>query len=242
MEPIQLSIQPKARHINVNEIFGPTIQGEGPHTGQRCGFLRLAGCNLSCSWCDTPYSWDWSRFDRDKEVHKMTAQDIADQINAMNVQLLILTGGEPMLQQWAIPEIKYLTGCLIDIESNGTRMPTADVIEAVDLFCISPKLSHASDPERLRIVKPALRAYAELSWQGKAIFKFVCQREEDFAEIDQLIADAEIPAHAIWIMPEGANAKDMMTSAYALADKVIARGWNFTLRQHTLIWDTERAH
>lgn len=242
MEPIQLSMPSKERHINVNEIFGPTIQGEGPHTGQRCGFLRLAGCNLSCSWCDTPYSWDWSRYDRDKEVHRMTAQQIADQILEQQVKLLIITGGEPMLQQASIPAIKELTGCLIDVESNGTRLPTADVIEAVDLFCISPKLAHASDPEKLRIVPAALKAYAALAGQGKAIFKFVCQREEDFEEITQLQTAANIPDHAIWIMPEGANAKDMMASAYALADKVIARGWNFTLRQHTLIWDTERAH
>jgi 7-carboxy-7-deazaguanine synthase len=242
MEPIQLSTEPKVRNINVNEIFGPTIQGEGPHSGQRCGFLRLAGCNLSCSWCDTPYSWDWSRFDRDKEVHKMTAQTIADEINKMGVKLLILTGGEPMLQQSSIPEIQKLTGCLIDIESNGTRMPTADVIDAVNLFCISPKLAHASDPEKLRIVKPALKAYAELSKQGKAIFKFVCQQESDFKEIEELQEACDIPDEAIWIMPEGINAKAMMASAYALADLVIERGWNFTLRQHSLIWDTERAH
>jgi organic radical activating enzyme len=147
-----------------------------------------------------------------------------------------------MLQQSSIPEIQKLTGCLIDIESNGTRMPTADVIDAVHLFCISPKLSHASDPEKLRIVKPALKAYAELSKQGKAIFKFVCQQESDFQEIVELQEACGIPDEAIWIMPEGANAKDMMASAYALADLVIERGWNFTLRQHTLIWDTERAH
>ena len=242
MEPIQLSSGPKERTINVNEIFGPTIQGEGPHTGQRVGFLRLAGCNLSCSWCDTPYSWDWDRFDRSKEVHPTKAQDLADTIRAMNVNRLIITGGEPMLQQWSIPTIRELTGCLIDIETNGTRMPTADVLDAVDLFCVSPKLSHASDPERLRIVKPALRAYAELAKQGKTIFKFVAQRIDDFTEIDQLQADADIPDHAIWIMPEGANATDMMNSAHALADAVIERGWNFTLRQHTLIWNTERAH
>jgi organic radical activating enzyme len=242
MEPIQLSTESKIRHINVNEIFGPTIQGEGIHTGQLCGFLRLAGCNLSCSWCDTPYSWDWERFDRDKESHKMTAQQIADQIKAMNVKLLIITGGEPMLQQWSLTQIKELTGCRIDVESNGTRMPTADAEQAVDMFCISPKLGHAGDPERLRIVKPALRRYAELAAEGKAIFKFVAQSIDNFAEIDALLEDAGIPDDAVWIMPEGANAKDMLTTTYAIADAVIERGWNLSLRQHTIIWDTERAH
>ncbi|HHK7228110.1 TPA: hypothetical protein ACQXLV_002143, partial [Streptococcus pneumoniae] len=42
--------------LPVSEVFGPTIQGEGPHAGRTCHFIRLGGCNLSCSWCDTPYS------------------------------------------------------------------------------------------------------------------------------------------------------------------------------------------
>ena len=45
--------------LAVSEIFGPTHQGEGPSTGRLCGFVRLARCNLSCLWCDTPYTWDW---------------------------------------------------------------------------------------------------------------------------------------------------------------------------------------
>ena len=59
------------RLLNVNEIFGPTIQGEGPHTGRLVGFLRLAGCNLACSWCDTPYSWDWTKYDKAEESKRI---------------------------------------------------------------------------------------------------------------------------------------------------------------------------
>ena len=43
--------------IYINEIFGPTIQGEGPHAGMKCNFVRVACCDFSCSWCDTKSAW-----------------------------------------------------------------------------------------------------------------------------------------------------------------------------------------
>jgi len=45
--------------IRINEIFGPTFQGEGQTIGKLSEFVRVSGCNLTCSWCDTPYTWDW---------------------------------------------------------------------------------------------------------------------------------------------------------------------------------------
>ena len=62
---------PSKASLAVSEIFGPTLQGEGPSSGRRAMFLRLAGCNLSCSWCDTAYTWDWSRYDKKAEVTMM---------------------------------------------------------------------------------------------------------------------------------------------------------------------------
>lgn len=54
----------------VSEVFGPTFQGEGPSLGRRAGFVRLGRCNLDCSWCDTPNTWDWSRFDPAIELRR----------------------------------------------------------------------------------------------------------------------------------------------------------------------------
>lgn len=225
---------------NINEIFGPTIQGEGPHMGQRVGFVRTAGCNLSCSWCDTPYSWDWERFDKAAESHPMSIEDIAGQIEEMNVSRIILTGGEPMIQQSFIPSLYASTGCKIDVETNGTRVPKPATIEAVDLFCVSPKLSHAQDPEERRIVDEAMFAYSELAAQEKAIFKFVAEKVEDLDEIREILDRYNIPDYAVWIMPEGMTIDDHMEHLKELADPVVDRGWNLTTRIHVLAWETVR--
>lgn len=242
MEPTAQSISRKERHINVNEIFGPTIQGEGIHSGVRVAFLRLAGCNLSCVWCDTPYSWDWSRYDRNEESHKRTITEVAEELKAMHCSRLILTGGEPMMQQWAFADLQAATGMKIDVETNGTRMPTADAEAAIDMFCVSPKLGHAGDPKERRIVIPALRRFAQLADEGKAMFKFVAKTEADFEEIEEVIKLANIDDHAVWIMPEGANPTDHMQTTQNLADAVVKRGWNLSMRLHLLIWNTERKH
>lgn len=241
MAATQLSIAPKEIHLNVNEIFGPTIQGEGAHTGQRVAFLRVAGCNLACSWCDTPYSWDWERYDRANESHRMSLQEIADEINKMKVKRLIVTGGEPMLQQRAIPELQRLTGCKIDVETNGTIAPKPEVVEAVDLFCVSPKLAHAGDPASMRIKPEVLTRFSELAAEGKALFKFVATSVDDFAEIDEFLNAAYIADEAVWVMPEGITADKQLAGLQSISDAAIERGWNVSSRLHVLIWETERA-
>ena len=66
----------------VAEVFGPTFQGEGPSAGRRAMFLRLGRCNLDCAWCDTPYTWDWSRFDPAVELHRRTVDDVMSELDA----------------------------------------------------------------------------------------------------------------------------------------------------------------
>jgi len=229
-------------YLNVNEIFGATIQGEGPHTSQRVAFLRLAGCNLSCVWCDTPYSWDWERFDKSKESHRMTIAEIAEAIRPMNVNRIVVTGGEPMIQQRLFKELQEATGCLLDIETNGTKAPTESAEAAVDLFCVSPKLAHAGDSKEQRFKPEALKRLGELAKVGKACFKFVAKDFSDFDEIREFIAEADIPASSVWIMPEGADIETHLATTRKLADAVIGEGWHLSVRVHVLVWGAERGH
>ncbi|MFT6627957.1 MAG: 7-carboxy-7-deazaguanine synthase, partial [Flavobacteriales bacterium] len=66
----------------ISEIFR-TVQGEGPSTGVVSTFLRLAHCNLRCTWCDTPFTWDWTRHDVRVEVHEHSVADVCSKVRAL---------------------------------------------------------------------------------------------------------------------------------------------------------------
>lgn len=249
MEQTRLSIAmtdetvASARYLNINEIFGPTVQGEGPHTGRLVGFLRLAGCNLACSWCDTPYSWDWERYSKSDESHRLMLSDVAEEVDKQVIDRLIITGGEPMLQQRALVALKSLMPLIaFEIETNGTIGPTLEMVEATNLFTVSPKLSHSGDEFKSRIKEKAIEAFTQLSWDGKAVFKFVAREVDDLDEVQQMIRQFKIPREAVWIMPEGANAADHTLTLRRLADYVIDRGWNLSTRLHVLVWGQSRGH
>lgn len=233
--------------LAVSEIFGPTIQGEAKFTGQRCAFIRLGACNLSCSWCDTPYTWDAKRFDLKLEIAQESVENIIKQIVTMNVSMVVISGGEPLLQQKRDDFIKllqefYVLGIQVHIETNGTITPEPEVAELVAHFSVSPKLKNSGLKAEDRIEPEVLFAFNHLAKRQKALFKFVCSSKEDLEEVDALVRAIDINRQDVWIMPEGTTAHDIQSKSVLLADAVINKGWNFTTRLHTLIWGKERAH
>jgi len=131
----------------IKEIFGPTIQGEGAHAGRACVFLRFAGCNLRCSWCDTDFGPDGATW--------LSADAIARRLVELDEhgsRLVVVTGGEPALQ-WSPPLAEVLghAGFTVHMESNGTRALAAPVA----WLTVSPKPQfHAAGEELL--APPAL--------------------------------------------------------------------------------------
>lgn len=226
--------------MRINEIFGPTIQGEGPHAGQYCGFVRFAECNLSCSWCDTPYTWDWQRYDRGVESREMSVDDVAQAIIDLHCHRIVLTGGEPMMQQRFFTELYEETGCLFDVETNGTVRPNMDTIEVVDLFVVSPKLSHSGDADNLRIKPLSIDSYAALAHEGKAVFKWVCKTRQDIETVASYCDQYGIPRTHTWIMPEGATRNTHLDNLQRLADVVVWHGFNLSTRLHVLAWNDKR--
>lgn len=108
----------------INEIFH-SIQGESLHAGRPCVFIRLTGCNLRCSYCDTRYAFS--------EGHSMELGAIMAQINRFDCRLAELTGGEPLLQEEATDLVTHLldTGYEVLLETNGSRP-----IDGVDPRCV----------------------------------------------------------------------------------------------------------
>jgi 7-carboxy-7-deazaguanine synthase len=221
----------------VSEIFGPTWQGEGPLAGRRAGFVRLGRCNLTCSYCDTPYTWDWARFDPAAELSDRTTDEILETLDAMAIDMVVVTGGEPLLQQHhLVPLLEAIRsrGWRVEIETNGTLAPNFDA-ELVDQWNVSPKLANAG-VERQHCYRPdVLRAFEAT---GRAVFKFVAVGLADLEEIAEIVDENGLGA--VWVMPEGTDAATVTTRLQALAPAVLARGWNLTPRLHILIWGNRR--
>ena len=80
------------------EIFH-SLQGEGVTAGRPSVFLRLATCNLACSWCDTKYTWDWDSYENEREVVSLFVSEVEERLLRFGCPRLVITGGEPLMQQ-----------------------------------------------------------------------------------------------------------------------------------------------
>lgn len=222
----------------VSEVFGPTWQGEGPSVGRTAAFVRLGRCNLACTWCDTPYTWDWSRHDPAVELHEVPVEEVLDRVDAMGpVSLLVVTGGEPLLQQSRLPPLlagARERGLRVEIETAGTLSPDLSP-ELVDRYNVSPKLANSGNPVARRYQPDVLRAFEAT---GRAAFKFVAQDAADLDEIQAVVDECGL--REVWVMPEGTDATVLTERMRTLAAPVLARGWHLTPRLHVLLWGDRR--
>jgi 7-carboxy-7-deazaguanine synthase len=222
----------------VAEVFGPTFQGEGPSLGRRAGFVRLGRCNLDCTWCDTPFTWDWGRYDPEAELRRLPVPEVVEQLEAMKPEIVVITGGEPLLQQRRLVPLARACaqrGWEIEVETNGTLAPGPELAALVSRWNVSPKLANSGIPEHRRIVPDALAA---LVATGRAAFKLVAATPDDLDEVAALVDRCGLAP--VWIMPEGTDPAAVLQRARTLADPVLARGWNLTTRLHVLLWGDER--
>ncbi len=224
----------------ISEVFGPTFQGEGPSVGRRAAFVRLGLCNLDCSWCDAAYTWDWKRFDRDKELTRTSPEAIIMALTAMDPSLVVITGGEPLVQRVAL--LSFIAQLVehvdVEIETNGTLPPTGLDHHRI-AFNVSPKLAHSGVDQAKAFKLPVLEA---LEATGRARFKFVCQTVDDLHEVARMVGMASIDHRHVWIMAEGTTVNTVRSRERELADPVLEMGWNMTPRFHIDLWGDTRGH
>lgn len=203
--------------------------------GRIAAFVRLGRCNLACTWCDTPYTWDWSRHDPAVELSERAVADVLAEVDSFGpVSMLVVTGGEPLLQQRRLVPLlagARERGLRVEIETAGTIAPSPDVAALVDGFNVSPKLANSGNPVERRVKPDVLRALAAT---GKSTFKFVVRDE---SELDEVAAFDVAP---VWIMPEGTDAATLTERMQALAPAVLARGWNLSPRLHVHLFGNRR--
>ncbi len=222
--------------MRIAEIFY-SVQGEGGLIGVPSVFVRTSGCNLRCSWCDTPYT-SWK-----PEGAEMPIEGILERLAAFPAaRHVVLTGGEPMIAP-GIVELSNLLrgrGLHITIETAGT----VHAAVACDLMSISPKLSNSTPEgpfraqhERLRLQPETLRRLMDMcDYQ----LKFVIAQEADIDEMRQLLADLSAPPEKVILMPEGVDAETLNTRGVWLAEVCKRFGYRFSPRLHVLLWGNKR--
>ncbi|MDB5698201.1 MAG: hypothetical protein JWN69_1005 [Alphaproteobacteria bacterium] len=251
------SLRVACKSPGVPEIFR-SIQGEGRHVGRLRTFLRLSGCNLQCSWCDTPYTWNWEgtywpdidgapdplpKFRQDNEMVVLTVDDIAARVLALPAEGLVITGGEPLVQKRGLLAlISRLSAArqelLIEIETNGTIAPSADLAAAVDLFMVSPKLDHARNRSDSAIRADAMTSFASMP---NAMFKFVAGCEADVVEAAELARRFGIAASRVYVMPLGTDSAAIVRTGASLIGAVTAHGFSYSDRLHIHLFGEKRA-
>jgi 7-carboxy-7-deazaguanine synthase len=239
-------IENKKSHIEsasffLNECF-ESIQGEGNYAGVNSLFLRFHFCNLTCSWCDSKFTW----FGNARNYVEHTSSQIKDIIIAHTPKHVILTGGEPSLyplDQLVVPGKKF------HVESNGTCIPTEPleitVRENVILrregmdesvishfnWVVSPKLSNS----RQEVNEKSLSF-----WSGKTycIFKFVVRDGTDIDEVENVIGQYSIDRSKVYLAIEGQTLESQLQPE--MVDEIVKRGFHFSPRLHVMLWGTQR--
>lgn len=125
--------------IPVLEIFGPTVQGEGMVIGQKTMFVRTAGCDYHCSWCDSAFTWDGSAKD---DIRKMDAEDVWEelrQIGGSRFSHVTISGGNPALlpQLGSLVSLLKASGIRMAVETQGSRWQ--DWLNEIEEVTLSPK-------------------------------------------------------------------------------------------------------
>lgn len=129
----------KARPIPVLEIFGPTVQGEGMVIGQKTMFVRTAGCDYHCSWCDSAFTWDGSS---KEHIRLLSARDIWEELLSLGgnrFSHVTLSGGNPALlpQLGELVRLLHQQGMEVAVETQGSRWQ--DWLAEIDQVTLSPK-------------------------------------------------------------------------------------------------------
>jgi 7-carboxy-7-deazaguanine synthase len=230
--------------VLISELFY-SVQGEGELTGVPSVFIRTSGCNLRCSWCDTPYaSWE-------PEGDRHTIDGIIARVKTYSsAKHVVLTGGEPMIAKdirLLASDLKAL-GYHITIETAATIAPEAIVC---DLVSMSPKLLNSA-PDSIKF-GPWRKKHEATRWQPEVIrtwldngygyqFKFVISQPGDIEEMQGMVKSLQrdIPNSKILLMPEGITQEAIKSRGLWLSEQCKKFGYRYANRLHIELYGNKR--
>jgi 7-carboxy-7-deazaguanine synthase len=221
--------------MQITEIY-KSLQGESTHAGLPCVFVRLTGCNLRCSWCDSEYTFQGGQ--------KMTSEEVLDEVKRVspNSGLVEITGGEPLLQERElIPLMQQLleAGYRVLLETSGERpleRVPAEVIKIVDVKCPNSGEANTFHPDNLETLHPHDEVKFVLS--GRTDYEFA----RDFTLRHRLAERVNAVLFSPAFRKDATGTRDSShclldpqeLAEWMLADNVPAR---LGLQLHKFIWD-----
>jgi organic radical activating enzyme len=228
--------------LKVSEFFCDTIQGEGIYSGVPAVFLRLQGCTLNCTFCDTKDIWNNGNPYSFYELFRLMEQPRFNVITKLfNGHHLVITGGSPLRQQ--INVVKFITAFtekyafrpFIEIENECILSPITGMVDIVDCWNNSPKLQNAYTASiDMDVIK--LMSSLENSW-----FKFVIEKEEDWNEIEVLLTHKIIKRSQILLMPMGVSIEEISKNSKICVDLAIKNSVRYTQRTHINLWGSRKS-
>lgn len=207
--------------LRITEIY-PSIQGETTHGGKPCVFVRLTGCNLRCSWCDSVYTFTGGE-------HR-SVEDVAQEAHALGIHTVEVTGGEPLVQKAAVPLMQRLIelGHEVMLETSGSRDISVVPEPVIVIMDLKAPDSGEADSNRWENI-PHLRPHHEV--------KFVIASRRDYEWARGVIAEHTLSERCTVLISPAWGLVDMQALVqWMLDDHLPAR---LSLQIHKVIWDKD---
>lgn len=237
--------------IPVMEIFGPTIQGEGMVVGQKTMFVRTAGCDYSCSWCDSSFTWDGSG---KHLIVQMTAEEIWSELKRLGgngFSFVTISGGNPVLLRnlEAVITILKENAIKIGVETQGSRWQ--EWLYDIDELTISPKPPSSRMTTDFNVLSEIIEKLINRNSGQHISIKIVVFNQEDYDYAKQVHLSYPMIPFYLQVGNEDITTTDnslliseLLLKYQALIDMVIAdeelRDVKVLPQLHTLVWGNKR--
>ena len=241
----------KLSKIPVMEIFGPTIQGEGMVVGQKTMFVRTAGCDYSCAWCDSSFTWDGSG---KHLISQMTAEEIWAELKRLGgngFSFVTISGGNPALLRNLEELIALLkeNDIKVCVETQGSKWQ--EWLYEIDELTISPKPPSSGMTTDYTVLSNLLEKLVKHNNKQHVSLKIVVFNEEDFAYAKNMhLRYPTIPFYLqvgnddIHTTNDAQLIRHLLEKYEALIDKVISdnelKDIKVLPQLHTLVWGNKR--